>query len=498
MKKTDVLIVGGGLAGVITALKLVDCMQVTVVMQGDGNEGNSWKAQGGIAAALAKTDCADLHAADTLQAGYYKNDSSSVHVLTQEGKNRVSHWINQGLSFDRTQDGGFDFAREGAHSMRRILHAGGDQTGKRLMTFFTEKLNGRVEYLTGFAATELMIKDGQCAGARFINKDGLELAISANFTILATGGIGGLFSETSNDTSLIGSGLVIAWQAGADLKDLEYIQFHPTLITSQNRTVGLASEALRGEGAVLRSEDGRAIMDGIHPMKDLAPRDVVARTLDNYIQNGKRVFLDISSINQFNERFPQIAQLCSHAGINWQEGYLPVKPGAHFHMGGIKTDLWGRTTVKRLYAVGEVACTGVHGANRLASNSLLEAIVFGERTGEGILEGSDWGEIQCNKPRTWQTRLKSSHQLPKIAEIRQRVSRSLGVLRRESMLKEFILWTETYLDHTDQITDNQKAFTDIKKVQMLIAANLIAKAAVNNKDSCGFHTIETIEGEVRL
>lgn len=495
MKKTDVLIIGGGLAAVMCALKLVDQMSVTIVMKGSTKDGNSWKAQGGIAAALDKTtDSWRLHKIDTLKAGCEINDRSMVDILVKEGTIRLENWIDKGLSFDKNASGKMIFAQEGAHGQRRILHAGGDQTGKKTMGFFVEKLKNRALIYENLEAIDLVTDEkGTCRGASFLNKVGESTTVYANHTVLATGGIGGLFQETSNDPLLTGDGIAMAYRAGAAVRDMEYIQFHPTLIFSHGRTAGLASEALRGEGATIIDQFGTKVMKHVHTLMDLAPRDIVARVIYKHIQKGDHLFLDISSIENFSRRFPQIKSLCDKADIDWKQGKIPIRPGAHFHMGGVKTNKHGQTSINGLFAIGEVACNGVHGANRLASNSLLEAIVFGERTGEWILNNKSTDhEINVGQKRAKRYRKPI---LPMKEEIRERVSESLGVVRKETSLHKFILWIQQYgVDEwmCHHRTDWNKA--EIETANMLVTSLLIAQAALTNVNSCGAHYREDEKG----
>ncbi|WP_416149154.1 L-aspartate oxidase [Salipaludibacillus sp. HK11] len=487
MKNTDVLIIGGGLAAVMCALKLPDHINVTIVMNGTKKDGNSWKAQGGIAAALDKTDSYYLHEADTLKAGCEINNRQMVHILVKEGAKRLESWIKKGLTFDKDDTGKIIFAQEGAHGRRRIVHAGGDQTGKKTMTFFAKQVENHASFYENYEMIDLITDEGTCQGATFLNDEGELQTIYAHHTVLATGGIGGLFQETSNDPNVIGSGIAIANRAGAAICDLEYIQFHPTLIFSEGKTVGLASEALRGEGATLIDQFGNRIMEHVHPLKELAPRDIVARTLYQQSQKGHQLFLEISSIRNFSERFPQITELCESGGVNWKEGKIPVRPGAHFHMGGIKTNENGQTSVQRLYAIGEVAGNGVHGANRLASNSLLEAIVFGERTGEWIANHPLPAPIRYMKDQKQETP-SNKPKLPEKEEIRQRVSDALGVVRKGNTIEKFMVWVQQYnIDVWMYRSRFDWHKEEIQTANMLMTAYLTAQAALANEKSCGAH-----------
>ncbi|WP_280768679.1 L-aspartate oxidase [Salipaludibacillus daqingensis] len=486
MKKIDVLIVGGGLAAIMCALKLPDHLTVTMVMKGSTKEGNSWKAQGGIAAALGRTDSPLLHQIDTLKAGCEINDRKMVSILVKEGATRLKKWMNEGLCFDKDASGQVIFAQEGAHGQRRIVHAGGDQTGKRTMEFFSKLVKNRAEVIENHAAIDLIVENGTCYGATFIDDNAKLTTIYANETVIATGGIGGLFQETSNDHHITGDGIAIAHRAGAELMNMEYVQFHPTLIFSQGKAVGLASEALRGEGATLINQFGKRVMDKVHPLKELAPRDVVARKLFSHVQQGDQLFLDISSIKEFSKRFPQITQLCETAGVDWKQGKIPIRPGAHFHMGGIKTNEHGQTSISQLFAVGEVACNGVHGANRLASNSLLEAIVFGERTGEWIAKN----HLILSEPKMKDRKRKELYhpKVPSKKEVQKRVSVALGVVRNGLTLQKFILWIEKYDTHVWMCRPrNDWSKEELEISNMMITSLLTAKAALANETSCGAH-----------
>ncbi|UTR14194.1 L-aspartate oxidase [Salipaludibacillus sp. LMS25] len=489
MEQTDVLIIGGGLAGVMTALTLADSKKVTIVTKRSQKEGNSWKAQGGIAAALREDDSPNRHIDDTRKAGCNRNDLAMLHILAHEGKSRLQKWMNEGLHFDVTEQGELDLGREGAHSCHRVAHAGGDRTGKEMMRFFIEKLKGKVSFHTHWTVVQLMIEEGRCYGALFLNEKGELTLVKATHTVLATGGIGGLFTHTSNDSHICGDGLAVAARAGATLTDLEFIQFHPTLIYGEGSSCGLASEALRGEGASLVNQLGEHIMVNAHPLGDLAPRDIVARVMYKQIGVGNRLFLNISGIHSFHTKFPQVVQLCELANIDWTKGNIPVFPGPHFHMGGVETDEYGRTSLAQLYAVGEVACTRVHGANRLASNSLLESLVFGERAGEAILQESR--EQTSHFPFSDESIVShfynDSWEAPAKEEIQKRVDKALGIVRNESTLRSFIDWAHYFFPVHFHKKGSFMSKEQVETAHMLITATLIAKAALRNDVSCGAH-----------
>ncbi|WP_157796428.1 L-aspartate oxidase [Bacillus sp. FJAT-45037] len=485
MLKTDILIIGGGLAAIMTALKASERYKVTLAIKGTRKNGNSWRAQGGIAAALSSIDHPELHYEDTMKAGCDQNDPELVKILVHEGPIRLTQWMERGLVFDTKEDGTLALGREGAHSQRRIVHNDGDQTGKVCMEFFWELLEERdVTILENHQAIDLIIVAHECVGATFHGPSGQVVSIRSRATVLATGGIGGLFEATTNDPTLVGDGLAMAKRAGATLRDLEFIQFHPTLIYSQSRVIGLASEALRGEGALLVNESGQLIMESEHPLKDLAPRDVVARVIQRYVHLGEQVFLDISMIHKFETRFPQIAAFCQRGKVDLAQKRIPIRPGAHFHMGGVETDAFGKTSIPHLYAVGEVAGNNVHGANRLASNSLLEAIVFGERLGEYLAPRPTLPTLFSvnNKERA------VTPKLPNVNEVRKRVSHALNITRNEADLKELLHWLNQYRSLSEKKYDRTSwSKEEITRDNMHIVASLLATAAIDRKVSCGAH-----------
>lgn len=482
MKK--IIIAGGGLASIILANQLAGSAEVSIVTKGKFTEGNSWRAQGGISFPLLQEDSEISHLEDTLKAGCYQNDVSMAKMMVNKGRLYIKKLTEELTVFDRYKAGTFILGKEAAHSYPRILHAGGDQTGKKLMQSLYKKLHTEVTLEENVMMQDLLIEDNMCRGVIIRDKWNRVHWRRADAVVIASGGIGGIFASTTNDKNTTGDGLAMAWRAGVQLKDLEYIQFHPTLLNAASEEPVLISEAVRGEGAVLVLEDGRRIMKGI-PGEDLAARDIVAREVSAHTQAGKKVYLDITMIDRFSERFPQVTALCRAAGIAVEQGRLPVTAGAHFHMGGVKTDRNGQTSIAGLYAVGEAACTGVHGANRLASNSLLEAIVFAKQAAAAILK--------MNQPvSSFTTRstasffslpIKRENKLPEKKEIKQKISRALGVVRNERNLKELITWTAPYA-LSSSITSSME---EEEKRNMLTSAYITAVAALANETSIGAH-----------
>ena len=394
---SDVIIVGSGIAGLTTALQIrAYGYSVLLVTKARVDEGSTKWAQGGIAAALGPGDSPAAHEADTLKAGAGLCDRKAVHALVTEGPDAVARLIARGAVFDRAASGEIALTREGGHLTNRILHAGGDATGaeisRALLAAVTE--DPGIEVIEhALVLDALKGPSGRVCGVTLHvigegSRDGVGRAL-AKAVILGTGGLGQVFAQTTNPSVSTGDGVALALRAGADVADVEFIQFHPTVLYLGAKSSGqqpLISEAVRGEGAILRNDAGDQFMIGIHPLADLAPRDVVAKAImSEMLKTGaSHVWLDVSKVANFSERFPNIYQSCLAHGINPEKDLIPVAPAAHYASGGVRVDLAGRSSVPGLYACGETACTGVHGANRLASNSLLEGLVFAARIADDI------------------------------------------------------------------------------------------------------------------
>lgn len=381
VSRSDVLVVGTGAAGLTAALGCAPG-RVTVLTKSTLVSGSSPWAQGGVAAAIGKDDAPALHAADTMAAGAGLNDPRVVDLLTLEGPERVRSLLEMGARFDRDAEGGIALGREAAHSRRRILHAR-DTTGSEIVRTLAEAVRHapEVRVVEGAFAIDLVLDGDRVVGVLAVHEDGRRMLHLASAVVLATGGCGRLYLHTTNPVEATGDGLAMAARAGARLVDLELVQFHPTALAAGGDPMPLLTEALRGEGAVLVDGSGRRSMLDEHPDAELAPRDVVARAIWKRQMAGERVFLDSREAvgESFPERFPRVFELCREQGLDPRVEPIPVAPAAHYHMGGIAVDLDGRTSLPGLWACGEVASTGAHGANRLASNSLLEALVFGSR-----------------------------------------------------------------------------------------------------------------------
>ena len=383
--RTRVLVVGSGVAGLHTAWRASEQADVLLLTKRSLFDSATAYAQGGIAAALGAGDSPELHRQDTLAAGAALCDAAAVEVLVEEGPARVRELQTAGARFDLDPAGHLKLGREAAHSKNRIVHAHGDQTGAEVARTLIERVHAsdRVGVIEKARVLDLRVERGQCVGVR-ASIAGRPVEIIADVTVLATGGCGQVYRYTTNPVVATGDGFAIAHRAGARLADKEFVQFHPTALDTPENPLQLISEAVRGEGAVLLNAAGERFMVKRHRLAELAPRDVVARAIFREQRHGK-VHLDARKLgNGFAKRFPGIFAICQARGIDPRKDLIPVTPAAHYMMGGIVTDLCGRSTLKRLYGVGEVARTGVHGANRLASNSLLEGLVFAERVARDV------------------------------------------------------------------------------------------------------------------
>jgi L-aspartate oxidase len=386
---TDVIVIGVGIAGLFTSLKAAEKHKVLMVTKKSLLDSNTRYAQGGIAAVISDEDSPAYHRQDTLIAGAGLCSSAAVDVLVHEGPDGVKDLIKMGTEFDM-EDGQYALTKEGAHSQRRILHAQGDATGAEIVRALSEKTkqDPNIEIWDDHFVVDLITDNGECFGALVQKPDGQKVFVQANATILCTGGAGQLYRYTTNPDIATADGIAIAYRAGADIRDVEFIQFHPTSLCYPGAPRFLISEAVRGEGAVLRNINGERFMERYHPQLELAPRDIVARAIVSEMEATKSMFVYIDFTHESEEtvkhRFPTIYETCLHYGLDLSSDWIPVAPAAHYMMGGVSTDLYGETSVKRLFACGEVSSTGVHGANRLASNSLSEAIVFGRRILERI------------------------------------------------------------------------------------------------------------------
>jgi L-aspartate oxidase len=466
-----VVVVGSGLAGLITALSLSPMLVVLVTRSKLGAETSSAWAQGGIAASMGDDDHADLHIADTIAAGHGLCDPEAVRTIITEAPRAIATLERHGVRFDREAGGKLVLGLEAAHGRRRIVHVGGDGAGAAIVKTLTDAVmrTPSITVLEGVEARRLQVNDRGVCGLLCADATGALLHLKSTRAVLATGGVGGLYDATTNPTGNFGQGIALAARAGAMLADMEFVQFHPTALDTVQMPLPLVSEAVRGEGAVLLNEKGERVMQAIAGA-ELAPRDVVARAIASEINRGGRVFLDARTAlgSHFPQRFPAIDRLCKQAGIDAVKDPIPVRPAVHYHMGGVATDLSGRSSLPGLWVVGEAACTGLHGANRLASNSLLEAVVMGERAARDI--GGTEAMVQGADIAT---------RLPAIASatrLRPIVSRHLGLIRNAAGIGEAIAQFLPF------------ALREGTERDPAIVALLIAVFAANRRESRGAHT----------
>jgi len=491
--ETDFIVVGAGIAGLRASVELASAGRVICLAKREVTESNTQYAQGGIAAALSDEDEVGLHLEDTLKAGDGLVNEEAARILVEEGPHRIEELIEWGTEFDRAGTK-IAFTREGAHSRSRVLHAHGDSTGREI---------GRALYLKASAlkgisfrefefTTELIVCDGAVRGVRVLDQNNQIQDIYAGAVLLATGGLGQVYSNTTNPAVATGDGVAMAHRAGAEISDMEFVQFHPTALYLKNAPRFLLSEALRGEGAYLRNLDLMRFMPRYHEMGELAPRDVVARAIAHELESEHRpdtaVYLDLTHLDadRVRKRFPTIYATCMQYNIDIATELIPVRPAAHYAMGGVRTDLEGRTSMPGLYAAGEVACTGVHGANRLASNSLLEGLVYGARAARTMRE-----EI-TEAPQTAKGPMPAAAPSPNgdtsdveqfIHKVQSLMWRHVGVVREGKSLREVI----------EKLASLQRRAPQSGSRRAREAANivetglLIARSALAREESRGAH-----------
>ncbi|MBI2220799.1 MAG: L-aspartate oxidase [Acidobacteria bacterium] len=497
--ETDFLIVGSGIAALRAIVALGDAGEIVVLTKADPREGSTGYAQGGIAAAFGADDSIDLHVADTLAAGDGLCDEPAVRLLVSEGVRYVRELIDWGAAFDRDSGGRPALAREGAHSVRRVLHAR-DATGREIGRTLWRRagITAAPRVLQHALAVEAIVEHGRCAGMRFMLPDGREGIARARATLLATGGAGQVYRETTNPSVASGDGVAIAYRAGARVGDLEFVQFHPTALNVPDTPRFLLSEALRGEGARIVNEAGDAFMQRVDPLGDLAPRDRVARAIARESERtGRPIYLTLQHLEPrfVHDRFPEIAAACRQAGLDLARDRIPIGPAAHYMMGGVWTDTSGRTTVRDLYAAGEVACTAVHGANRLASNSLLEGLVFGGRAGEAMRVGptapdAAWPAGAAAPPACpgegagapWRPSLD-------VATIRDVMWRRVGLFRDREGIAAALSQFEPAWDslRAHRASGGRLDAAGWQVANLLTVALLIARAALRREESRGGH-----------
>jgi L-aspartate oxidase len=478
----DYLVVGAGVAGMRAAITLAEHGTVLVVAKDTIEESSTEYAQGGIAVALSDDDNFSLHLQDTLLAGDGLCYEPAVEALVQEGPPRIEELLKWGANSDM-ENGQFLMAREGAHSRSRVLHAGGDSTGREIARALYVKATSlpNLSFQSFAAVTDLLMDDGKVTGAvAYDQKTRRRIDVHARAVLLATGGAGQLFLNTTNPTVATGDGIGIAYRVGAEVADVEFIQFHPTALFIPGRPRFLLSEALRGEGAILRNINGERFMHRYHSMEELAPRDVVSRSIiaEMAATQATHVLLDLShkDADWIRQRFPTIYETCFRFGIDLTKQPAPVHPAAHYIMGGVRTNLAGQTSVAGLYAAGEAACTGVHGANRLASNSLLEGVVFGARAGEAMLSEA----VKASTGRTF-----GDEQFPLLERerLQQLAWEGCGIARDATGIRRVL----SAIDHGGRHNIADPGRRDYERRNLATVLRLVAKAALLRQESRGGH-----------
>ena len=486
----DFLVIGSGIAGLRAAISLADAGDVVVLTKADPRESNTGYAQGGIAAAVGDDDSPDLHARDTIAAGDGLCLESAVDVLVREGPRYVHELLDWGAAFDRDDGDRPALGREAAHSVRRVLHAK-DATGREIGRVLWQKVSAhrRVRVHEQAQAMALLREMDRCSGARFVDAAGELHEVCATSTLIATGGAGQVFRETTNPSVATGDGMAMAFEAGARLADLEFVQFHPTVLTVEGSPRFLLSEALRGEGARLLNASGEPFMTRYEPAGDLASRDLVSRGIMREAQRtGAPIYLSMAHLDPeyVRRRFPTITAACQEAGLDLATEQIPVSPAAHYVMGGIETDLHGRTSLAGLFAAGEVACTGLHGANRLASNSLLEGLVFGARAAEAM-QGPVVAPALFAEP-TARVTLPEPGMVPTAVQVQELLWRAAGLVRERAALHRAVEQLGGWHRAISAAQRTTPGDRELRRIASLVTVgHLIARAALRREESRGGH-----------
>jgi len=492
---TDCVVIGAGIAGLRAAIEAAEHLKVIVACKGSLKDSNTWNAQGGIASVLDAEDSFESHIADTLKAGCGLCEPEVVDLVVRQGPELIVQLLNWGAEFDR-KDGRIDITLEGGHSHARIAHAHGDETGRIIAWTLTERAreNPNIRILENFYVIDLLTNDdNKCVGIIGCDrKRGPQIIWAAN-TILATGGTGRLYRETTNPEVATGDGIALAYRAGAVLRDLEFVQFHPTTLYIAGASRALITETLRGEGAILLDNQGRRFMKDYHEAAELAPRDVVSRAILAQMRKTEatHVYLDVRHFDKefFARRFPLINRLLESFDIDISTDLIPVRPSAHYMIGGVKTDISARTSIENLYACGEVASTGLHGANRLGSNSLLEGLVFGKVAGQAVAKAKKAGPAHI-KHRVIKYQIPHSDRTPlDTSDVRNSLRalmwRNVGITRIDRSLaeaEEIIRFWQRYV--MDKVFDSPQGW---ECQNMLTVCLLMAQAARMRRESRGTH-----------
>lgn len=488
-QETDFIVVGAGVAGLRAAIGLAGAGRVLVLTKQEITESATQYAQGGVAVVLSDEDEIELHLQDTIDAGDGLVNEAAAKVLVEEGPDRIQELLDWGTAFDR-KDNKLTFTREGAHSRSRILHAHGDSTGREMGRALAAKARSlsNITFSEFEFTTDLHIDAGRACGINVLSADGLQHTVLAHSILLATGGAGQIYRDTTNPPVATADGVAMAFRAGAEISDMEFIQFHPTALYLPGAPRFLLSEALRGEGAHLKNFAGERFMVAQHPLAELAPRDVVARAIARQIlqslEGEQVVYLDMRHLDAAHlaKRFPRIHQTCLRYGVDITRDLVPIRPAAHYLMGGVKSDLQARSTLPGLYAAGETACTGVHGANRLASNSLLEGIVFGARAAQAMLEEARLQHCGAVAPR--QMERADDATAERLADIIRNVMwRNAGVVRHGGGLREAL----GIIDNLKDRMPARASRATCEAANIRDAASLTLLSALARQESRGAH-----------
>jgi len=488
----DFLVIGSGIAGLRAAISLAETGDVVMLTKADPRESNTGYAQGGIAAAIGPDDSPDLHFSDTVAAGDGLCVPEAVRVLVTDGPRYVNELIAWGVAFDRDSAGAPALGREAAHSVRRVLHAR-DTPGREIGRVLWQKVQShpRVRVFDDALAMSLVTRDGECRGAEFLDRNGQLGQVEATRTLIATGGAGQVFRETTNPAIATGDGIAMAFEAGARVADLEFIQFHPTALSVAGAPRFLLSEALRGEGAWLVNADGERFVHRYESAGDLASRDLVARAIVREVERTHApVYLSMTHLDHdyVRRRFPAITEACRQAGLDLATDRIPVSPAAHYAMGGIETDLDGRTSIAGLFAAGEAACTGVHGANRLASNSLLEGLVFGARAAEAMIAPLRSGSCFAEAGGPMSPTSSRAGDRPSGQQVRDLMWRHAGLLRSHDTLSDLVTRLSSCWAQLADARASAPADRDLRRLSSLVTVGLlIARAALRREESRGGH-----------
>ena len=493
MSYYDYIIVGSGIAGLYTALLAKKQGSVLVITKGNIDDCNTKYAQGGIAAAIGREDTPELHFKDTIAAGDGLCDEEAVRILVNEAPARIAELVNFGVPFD-TLDGEIALTTEAAHSVPRILHAGGDATGEHIeVTLSRQVRSSKIKVIEDCLATEIVTEKGIVRGIKALDcRTGSVEEFECRYLILATGGAGQLFKFNTNSDIATGDGIALAFEAGAEIVDMEFFQFHPTALHLPGVTPFLISEAVRREGGILRNADGHRFMLDYTPQGDLAPRDIVARSILYEMKktSSDKVFIDVTHISPriITTRFPHIYRFCLDHGPDITKELVPVAPAAHYMMGGIKTNSWGETNIAGLFAAGETACTGVHGANRLASNSMLEVIVFSKRIMEKARKGATRKTPDTTRDRDvhhllGQRQVTEMVLAPSFSALQQLNWDKVGVIRNRKNLTQaadiLAAWQESLPSPTDR--------PSCELNNLVLTGRLVTEAALLREESRGAH-----------